>query len=407
MSKKTITVIGLGYIGLPTAVILAHHGYSVNGIDNSQHVIDNLTKGKAHINEPDIDHYLKTAIKKGLINVSKEIKRADIYMICVPTPLINGKIPKPDLSSVMDAANKISSVIKDGDIVVLESTCPVGTTDEVFKIVTKNETADIHMAYCPERVMPGNIIKELSSNARIVGGVNDESTKTVATFYSTFVDGVIHQSDSKTAEMCKLSENSYRDVNIAYANEISILCEKYDINTNELIRLANYHPRVNILSPGIGVGGHCIAVDPWFLISSNSGSTALLQEARNTNLNKTQTVIDTIIDSIDHFEIIYKDRPKIAFFGLSYKPDSDDLRCAPAIDIVQAISKLVNIMIVEPNLTHHSKFELHKSEYAIKNSDLCIFLVRHSTFVSEFSSQIFEGKKVIDFCGVTDETTSA
>lgn len=403
MKNKTVCVIGMGYIGLPTATILADCGYSVYGIDNNNDVVEHLKKGRIHINEPKLDELFKKVIKNGSLTIDKKIKPSDIYLICVPTPLSEGNTPQPDLSYVFDATNQISVHVKSGDIVILESTSPVGTTEILYDSLTEDNIASFSMGYCPERVMPGNIIEELVSNARVVGGVNNQSTTIISEFYKSFVKSEIHPTDSKTAEMCKLVENSFRDVNIAFANEISLVCQNYDINPGELISLANRHPRVNILNPGIGVGGHCIAVDPWFLISSNTESTRLMKQARETNLYKTQNVIKMIKKYISDYEELNYKKPRIAFFGLSYKPDSDDLRCSPALDIVESISEFTNTLVVEPNIDKHDKFELFDGDYARKNSDLCVFLVSHSIFLREFTDLVFEGCKILDFCGVTNE----
>ncbi len=395
----------MGYIGLPTATILAHYGYKVEGVDKNIDTVSSLNRGDVHITEPDLNEYFSRAVNKDLLNIHHDLKLADIYIICVPTPLIGGDVPQPDLSAVFDAVDRISKVIKNDDIIILESTCPVGTTETIYNILNK-VNPDIYVAYCPERVMPGNIIKELTMNDRIIGGVNEKSAEIVSKFYASFIDGEILSTDSKTAEMCKLTENSYRDVNIAFANEISLICENYGIAHDELISFANRHPRVDILKPGIGVGGHCIAVDPWFLISSNENTSELMYQARKTNLKKTRIVTEKIVEYSKSFEKINRESPVIAIYGLSYKPDSDDLRCSPAIEIVEVIDKITEVIVVEPNIDDHDKFNLRSSEFARQKSDICIFLVNHTSFRNEFEKGAFADNQIMDFCGLTNETTN-
>jgi len=301
MKKKTVCVIGLGYIGLPTAAILAHRGFIVAGIDVNKEVVSTINKGESHINEKDLCALVKSTTSAGTLKAFDTIQLADIYMICVPTPLLrnNSNIPQPNLDHVLLATRSIAPFIKSGDIIILESTSPVGTIDKIMQtlIYYGANLKNVHVAYCPERVLPGKIVKEFVENDRIIGGITKIAVKKVVDFYRQFVDGNIYETNPKTAEMCKLVENSFRDVNIAYANEISMICDKLGINVKDLIRLANKHPRVNILEPGTGVGGHCIAVDPWFIVSNDEKNTKLIRSAREVNNLKTKWVIDKIKDA--------------------------------------------------------------------------------------------------------------
>ena len=292
--NKRVCVVGLGYIGLPTAALLASKGCKVHGVDVIKNVVDTINQGKIHIVEPELDKFVKEAVESGNLKADTKPNFADVFIIAVPTPFHKGFIPNIDY--VISAAESIAPYIKDGNIVVLESTSPVGTTEKIGEIL-KNKGVDIskiYIAHCPERVLPGKIMKEIVQNDRIVGGITQISTKKVAEFYKEFVDGEVLQTDSKTAEMSKLTENSFRDVNIAFANELSILCDKFGINVWELISLANRHPRVNILSPGCGVGGHCIAVDPWFIVHAGGNDAKLIKTAREVNNYKIQWVVKKI-----------------------------------------------------------------------------------------------------------------
>ena len=305
MKKKTVCVIGLGYIGLPTAAILANRGFVVAGVDINKEVVSTINKGETHINEKDLSALIKSTTSAGTLKAFDAIQPADIYMICVPTPFHenNGDIPQPNLDHVLLATRSITPFIKSGDLIILESTSPVGTTEKVMQTLIDHgaNLKNVHIAYCPERVLPGKIIKELAENERIIGGITKIAAKKVVDFYRQFVDGNIYETDAKTAEMCKLAENSFRDVNIAYANELSMICDKHGINVKDLIRLANKHPRVNILEPGTGVGGHCIAVDPWFIVSKDKKHTKLIRSAREVNNFKTKWVIDKIKNASSKF----------------------------------------------------------------------------------------------------------
>ena len=403
---KKICVMGLGYIGLPTASLLGTKGYQVHGVDVSQNVVDTINDGRIHIVEPDLDIMVKSAVQAGNLKASLEPCEADIFVIAVPTPFkksvakdhISGK--QPDLSYIEQATQKISPFIKPGNLVILESTSPVGTTDEVVaKILSDNGHKvgdDVFVAHCPERVLPGRILIELVENDRVVGGINEESTKVAVDFYEEFVRGDVLSTTAKTAEMVKLTENSSRDVQIAFANELSMICESEAINTWEVIELANRHPRVNILNPGPGVGGHCIAVDPWFIVDRCPEHSNLIRTAREVNDSKPEWVIERVKKCADKFK-----SPTIACLGLAFKADVDDLRESPAFDIVKKIKaeNLGKLLVCEPNLKSHDQFELCSVEEAVKDADIILLLVDHKKFKGLKASELGE-KVVIDTRGV-------
>lgn len=398
MIKQKICIIGLGYIGLPTAALLASNGYEVHGVDVVKKVVDTINNGKIHIVEPDLADFVKQAVDSG--NLKADIKpiEADIFIIAVPTPFHDGFIPNIDY--VISAAKSIAPYVKSGNIVILESTSPVGTTHKVEEILSQNgvDTSKIYVAHCPERVLPGKIMKELVSNDRIVGGTTDEATKATAKFYREFVDGEVLETNAKTAEMAKLTENSFRDVNIAFANELSMLCDKFDINVWELIKLANRHPRVNILNPGAGVGGHCIAVDPWFIVYAGGETAKLIKTSREVNNYKTEWVIEKIKNAALKFENNNGKKAKIACMGLAFKPDIDDLRESPALDIARRLKKDgIDIIAVEPNIQSHADFEIVNHQKAIEMADIIVFLVAHKEFKN------LNIKNSLDFCGVLNK----
>lgn len=394
--NKRVCVVGLGYIGLPTAALLASKGCKVHGVDVIKNVVDTINQGKIHIVEPELDKFVKEAVESGNLKADTKPDFADVFIIAVPTPFHKGFIPNIDY--VINAAESIAPYIKDGNIVVLESTSPVGTTEKISEVL-QDKGVDISKAYiahCPERVLPGQIMKEIVQNDRIVGGITQISTKKVAQFYKEFVDGEVLQTDSKTAEMSKLTENSFRDVNIAFANELSILCDKFDINVWELIALANRHPRVNILNPGCGVGGHCIAVDPWFIVHSGGEEAKLIKSAREVNNYKTQWVIEKIKNVALKFELANHKKAKIACLGLAFKPDIDDLRESPALAITkQLITDGADVIAVEPNINSHNDLEIYDFKTAIEIADIVVFLVAHKEF-KELKIQA----EILDFCGV-------
>lgn len=402
---QKICVMGLGYIGLPTASLLATKGFTVTGIDVSQKVVDTINKGEIHIVEPDLDILVKSAVNSGNLSASLDPVEADVFIIAVPTPFkdggpdhISGK--QPDLSYIEAATKKISPFVKPGNLVILESTSPVGTTDEVVAEILKcdghavGET--VHIAHCPERVLPGRILIELVENDRVVGGINEASTQITVDFYERFVRGAVLPTTAKTAEMVKLTENSSRDVQIAFANELSMICESEAIDAWQVIELANRHPRVNILQPGPGVGGHCIAVDPWFIVDRSPEFSRLIKTARDVNDGKPEWVINRVIKCADKFK-----QPKIACLGLAFKADVDDLRESPAADIVKTLHQQFgsDLLICEPNLAEHEQYELLGYEEAISQADIVLLLVDHKPFRKITAADLRE-KVLIDTRGV-------
>ena len=399
-NSKIINIIGLGYIGLPTAALLASKNFLVNGIDIKKDIVEKINKGKIHINEPGLSSLVNKAIYKKNLKVFDKVIPGDIFIICVPTPIYFGKNPKPNVEYVLNAARSISSQVKPGDCIILESTSPVGTTEKFSKVL-KEEGVDIKkifIAYCPERVLPGNILNELVQNDRIVGGMSAEGTKKIANFYRSFVKGKVYETDAKTAEMTKLVENSFRDVNIAFANELSVLCANKKINVSDVITLANKHPRVNILKPGIGVGGHCIAVDPWFIVAEDKSNSNLIRIGRKINDNKTKWVINKIRSAAKILKI-KKRKIKIACLGLSYKPDTDDIRNSPAREISNNLSKNgYKVIIVEPNIKKNSLPKLTSLDKAIKQADIIAILVKHKEFIKPKIKKKLINLNCLDFC---------
>lgn len=399
---KKVCVIGLGYIGLPTAALLAHMGYSVHGMDVDQHTVDVVNQGKIHIVEPDLDTFVHAAVVSGQLRAATNPAEADIFMICVPTPFVDddNPVPQPDLSYIEAAAKSIAPYVRAGNIVILESTSPVGTIELVRDILQQCgiDVTSMHFSYCPERVLPGRIMIELIENDRVVGGLTPAATDVTAAFYKTFVKGEVLKTDSRTAEMCKLVENSSRDVGIAFANELSILCDGLGIDVNELIHLANRHPRVNILQPGCGVGGHCIAVDPWFIVAKDPKNSNLTRTAREVNNYKNKWVIEKIKNAAFKFQIDKGIQPRIACMGLAFKPDIDDLRESPALVVAEALRDAqFDVVAVEPNIKAYKNLKLLAVAEGVEDSDILAFLVKHR----EFSSLNTQGKHVLDFCGVT------
>ncbi|MCC6077602.1 UDP-N-acetyl-D-mannosamine dehydrogenase [Bacillus cereus] len=410
MDKK-ICVMGLGYIGLPTASLLATKGFQVHGVDVNENAVEMINSGKVHIYEPDLDILVKAAVQSGKLKASLQPEEADIFILAVPTPFKDEH--KPDLTYVEAAAKTIASVIKSGDIIILESTSPIGTTEKVAEWILEersdlttseemhSDKGRIYVAHCPERVLPGHILKELVENDRIIGGLDKESTKRTVEFYKKFVKGQILDTNARTAEMAKLTENSFRDVNIAFANELSLICDKLDINVWELIRLANRHPRVNILQPGPGVGGHCIAVDPWFIVDAAPKEAKLIHAARNVNDYKPKYVVEKVQEKADRFK-----NPVIACLGLAFKANIDDLRESPALEIVKNLAELNvgRIIAVEPHVDvlpkslQDNKIELLSIERAIKDADILLVLVDHEIFNLIDFNQLKE-KVVIDTKG--------
>ncbi|MCC6635785.1 MAG: UDP-N-acetyl-D-mannosamine dehydrogenase [Chitinophagaceae bacterium] len=395
---EKVCIVGLGYIGLPTAALLANNGYNVHGVDVKENVVNTINKGEIHIVEPELDKYVKTAVNNGNLKASLQAQEADVFIIAVPTPFHEGF--KPNIDFVLDAAKKIAPYVKDGNIVILDSTSPVSTTEKVAEVLGNNgvDISKIYVAYCPERVLPGKIMKELVENDRIVGGINEQSTKAVVSFYKTFVKGEVLATNARTAEMCKLTENSYRDVNIAFANELSMICDKADINVWELINLANHHPRVKILQPGAGVGGHCIAVDPWFIVSDFPTEAKLIKAGREVNDYKTEWVVEKIKNTALQFELNNKHKPVIACMGLAFKPDIDDLRESPALEIAKCINdEVCTVVCVEPNVNELKGLTLVSLNQAIEQADIICYLVKHSAFKGLKNTT---NKIELDFCDV-------
>lgn len=395
---KSICVVGLGYIGLPTASLLGTKGYQVTGVDVSADVVDTINKGRIHIVEPDLDLLVKSAVNSGKLSASLEPVKADIFIIAVPTPFKDEH--EPDLSYVEQATQAISPYIEPGNLVILESTSPVGTTENhVAQILSNNGhniDEDVFVAHCPERVLPGKILIELVQNDRIVGGINPQSTEVAAAFYREFVSGEVLETNARTAELSKLTENSFRDVNIAFANELSIICDKEHIDVWDLIALANRHPRVNILQPGPGVGGHCIAVDPYFIIHRADEQAQLIKAARQVNEAKPDWVVNKVVAKAEKFK-----RPTIACLGLSFKANVDDLRESPAVDIVTRLRELDigDLVICEPNIDNHPQFQLHTIQEALDKADIILLLVDHKEFQSLSAAKLSE-KVIIDTRGV-------
>jgi len=392
-----VCVVGLGYIGLPTAAVLASRGCRVHGMEVNPSVVETISEGKTHIVEPDLDMLVQAAVGSGRLRAHTAPAEASVFLICVPTPLTSEK--EPDLSYVEAASEAIAPVVRPGSLIVLESTSPPGTTERVAEIIagaTGLRSPEIAVAHAPERVLPGRILHEVVNNDRIIGGVDDHSTAACAQFYGAFVAGELLLTDSRTAETAKLVENSYRDVNIAFANELSVIADDLDIDVWELIRIANRHPRVNILQPGPGVGGHCIAIDPWFLYRAVPSKAVLIRTAREVNDRKPEWVVDRVARRAERFK-----NPVIACLGLAYKPDIDDLRESPAVEVVEGLEAagVGELRVVEPNLGSHDRFSLVGLEEALDGADLVVFLVKHREF-AQIPPKLLAEKAIIDVAGV-------
>jgi UDP-N-acetyl-D-mannosaminuronic acid dehydrogenase len=399
--KPEVVMIGLGYIGLPTAALISSQHTFVHGVDINQSVVDTINKGEIHIVEPDLENVVSNAVQKGYLFASRSPVKASTYIIVVPTPFKGDN--EPDISFLEAATKSIIPLLEKGDLYIIESTSPVGTTEKMKEYIyaERPELSDqIYMAYCPERVLPGNVMYELVNNDRVIGGINNKSTKKAVAFYEQYVKGKLHETNARTAEMCKLIENSSRDVQIAFANELSLICDKADINVWELIELANKHPRVNILNPGCGVGGHCIAVDPYFIVSDYPKESKIIGTAREINNYKSFWCAEKIQNAKLEFQIKHGRKPSIALMGLAFKPNIDDLRESPAKYIVQKVLQNANNeihYIVEPNIKEHTVFKLTDYMEAVENADIVAFLVAHDEFKT---IEISKEKQVLDFCGV-------
>ena len=400
-NKPEVVTIGLGYIGLPTAALIAGNNTHVYGVDINQEVVDTVNAGKIHIIEPSLEIWVATAVENGFLKAGTQPVVANTYLIVVPTPFKGNH--EPDISFVEAATKGILHLLKAGDLYIIESTSPVGTTEKMMHYIYKERpelTNKLYIAYCPERVLPGNVMYELVNNDRVIGGVNEAATEKAVAFYSQFVKGELHKTNARTAEMCKLVENASRDVQIAFANELSLICEKADINVWELISLANKHPRVTILQPGCGVGGHCIAVDPYFIVSDYPMESKIIGTAREVNNYKSFWCAEKIQSEKLKFELQHGRKPSIAMMGLAFKPNIDDLRESPAKYIAQKVLQNDNngeYFIVEPNIEEHNVFKLTNYKEATEKADIIVFLVAHNEFKN---LEIAKDKVVLDFCGV-------
>lgn len=392
---------GLGYIGLPTAIIAAKNGVDVIGVDINPAVVEQTNAGHLHIIEPGMEEMLQEVVKAGKLKASVTPEVADAYFMVVPTPFKGNH--EPDISYVEAATRAVLPLLKEGDLYVIESTSPVGTTEKMAELIfnERPELKDkIHIAYCPERVLPGNVIYELVNNDRVIGGLDEASTKKAQEFYGQFVKGTLHPTNARTAEMCKLTENSSRDVQIAFANELSLICDKAGINVWDLIALANKHPRVNILQPGCGVGGHCIAVDPYFITADFPAESKLISAAREINNYKAFWSAEKVKNAMLEFELRNHRKPVVAMMGLAFKPDIDDLRESPAKQIVSKVMQGCNnaeILVVEPNVKTHNVFKLTDYKEAYDKADIVVFLTGHTPFKS---LPWRDDKVILDFAGI-------
>lgn len=408
MNNKTLSIVGLGYIGIPTAVFFANNEITVQGFDINEKIVNLINLGKINIVEPGLEEMVKNAVEKEKLIADINIKPADAFIISVPTPFKENY--EPDLKYIESAVKSISTVIKKGNLVILESTSPVGTTEQVAKWLQEfrpelkildTEDSDVYVAYCPERMIPGNVF-ELVENDRIIGGINPKSTQKACELYSIIAKGELLKTSSRVAEMSKLTENSFRDVNIAFANELSIICDKLNINVQELINLANHHPRVNILQPGCGVGGHCIAVDPWFIINKTPNEAKLIKQAREVNDYKPKFVIEKVENAVTELGLA---NPKITCFGLAFKPNIDDLRESPALQICKTLAdKFKNVSAVEPNIKVLPKILEEKEVQLLElseglKSDILVLLVEHKEFKTAKITKT-DKQKIIDTRGI-------
>lgn len=406
MKFNSVCMIGLGYIGLPTAAVFAKYGVNIKGVDINQHAVDTINQGKIHIEEPGLEELVKSAVDDGLLKAYTTPQKADAFIMAVPTPF-KGEDHEPNVDYIEAATRSLAKVLEKGNLVILESTSPVGTTEKMAVWLAEErpdltfpqdagEESDIRIAHCPERILPGQMIRELVENDRVIGGITPKCTTTAANLYKTFVKGECVETSARVAEMSKLTENAFRDVNIAFANELSLLCDKMGISVWELIEMANKHPRVNILQPGCGVGGHCIAVDPWFIVNAFPHDAHMIRTARETNDGKPLYVISKVKEAVTGVK-----NPKIACLGLAFKPDIDDLRESPALEITKMLSDNAefNILAVEPNvkvlpevLQNRKNVELTSLENALENADVVVVLVKHKEFLD-----LGTNKVILDF----------
>ena len=419
---ETLSMIGLGYIGLPTATLFASRRKTVIGVDVNAYAVDTINQGRIHIVEPELDMLVQAAVHGGYLHATLTPEPADAFLIAVPTPFLEGN--KPDLSYIADAAKAIAPVLAKGNLVILESTSPVGTTEQLAQWLAEarpdlsfpqqaGEAADIQVAYCPERVLPGRVVHELVSNDRVIGGMTQKATEMAIELYRIFVEGALVPTNARTAEMCKLTENSFRDVNIAFANELSLICDRLNINVWELISLANRHPRVNILQPGAGVGGHCIAVDPWFIVDKTPEEARIVRLAREINDYKPEWVVEKVKAAIAGVLSLRPDARmadiKVACLGLAFKPDIDDLRESPALAITKDIVKLgCEALVVEPHVQHlpnqltGENVRLVDVDEALLSADIVCVLVKHSLFVKKFKEELVLSN-LVDAVGISNK----
>jgi UDP-N-acetyl-D-mannosaminuronic acid dehydrogenase len=401
MSNQKVVMIGLGYIGLPTAALIANNNIHVHGVDINPQVVETINAGKIHIVEPSLDEAVASAVANGFLMAATTPVEATTYLIVVPTPFKAKN--EPDISFVEAATKAVIPLLKENDLYIIESTSPIGTTEKMMQYIygERPELKDkLHIAYCPERVLPGNVMYELVHNDRVIGGVNETATQKAIEFYKQFVNGELHPTNARTAEMCKLTENSSRDVQIAFANELSLICDKADINVWELIRLANKHPRVNILQPGCGVGGHCIAVDPYFIVADYPMESQIIAKAREINNYKSFWCAEKVKTAKLEFQLKQGRKASVAIMGLAFKPNIDDLRESPAKYIAQRILQDSHddaCYIVEPNIQEHKVFKLTSTSEAIEKADIIVYLVAHKEFKN---LEISKEKVVLDFCGI-------
>ena len=392
-----VIMVGLGYIGLPTAALMAGKNLKVTGVDVNASIVDTIKQGKIHIIEPDLEGLVHYAVKNNLLQASTKPMPGDVFMIAVPTPFQGDHLP--DISFVESATRSVVPFLRAGNLFIIESTSPVGTTEKMADMIfeMRPELKDkIYIAYCPERVLPGRVIYELENNDRVIGGITEEASGKAVQFYQRFVKGQLHVTNARTAEMCKLVENASRDVNIAFANELSLICDKADIDVYELIRLANRHPRVNILNPGPGVGGHCIAVDPWFIVSDFPEQSRLIRTSREINNYKTEWVVEKIKNTSLQFELDHQRKPVIACLGLAFKANIDDLRESPALMVYQKLkADGFDVLAVEPNLSRHPKIPLTGLEDAWEQADITVALVAHTAF-----QKLPKERIDFNFCGL-------
>jgi len=421
---KTISIIGLGYIGLPTAAVFASHKVKVIGVDVNQHAVDTINRGQIHIIEPDLDMVVQAAVSNGYLRATTQPEPADAFLIAVPTPFKEGPTGPhhPDMDYIEAASKSVAKVLKAGDLVILESTSPVGATEQMAMWLaaarpdltfpqTHGELSDIRIAHCPERVLPGQVLRELVQNDRVIGGMTPKCSEAATRLYKTFVQGECVITNARTAEMCKLTENSFRDVNIAFANELSIICDKLNINVWELIKLANRHPRVNILQPGPGVGGHCIAVDPWFIVSQTPDQARLIRCAREVNDSKPAWVVDKVKAAVSALEATHPERAAgtltVSCLGLSFKANIDDTRESPAVDIVRMLARvqLGQVLVAEPYLSAlpnsllGERVTLVPTKVAIDRADVIVMLVDHQLF-KEINLATIGSRTLVDTRGV-------